>query len=166
MRKVCKDRFLSLLFLHMLTMVSLIVVGIYTFQTDDKLENLESKLNSIASENLPSNEDPIELSVTATMYRPVKSETDSSPNITADGTKINISKAGSYRYIAVSRNLLSRWGGPFNYGDYVIIEGTTQHDGIWQIRDTMNPRFVDRIDFLCDIDAKPFKYDNVMLTGI
>ena len=104
--------------------------------------------------------------VTATMYRPTRYETDSSPNITADGTRINISKAGSYRYIAVSRDMLTRWGGPFDYGDYVVIEGTKDHDGIWQIKDTMNPRFTNRIDFLCDLDAKPFKYDNVMLTGI
>ena len=104
--------------------------------------------------------------VTATMYRPTRYETDSSPNITADGTRINISNAGSYRYIAVSRDMLSRWGGPFDYGDYVVIEGTQEHDGIWQIKDTMNPRFTERIDFLCDLDAKPFKYDNVMLTGI
>ena len=100
------------------------------------------------------------------MYRPTRYETDSSPNITADGTRINISKAGSYRYIAVSRDMLTRWGGPFDYGDYVVIEGTKDHDGIWQIKDTMNPRFTNRIDFLCDLDAKPFKYDNVMLTGI
>ena len=104
--------------------------------------------------------------VTATMYRPTIHETDSSPNITADGTRINISKAGSYRYIAVSRDLLSRWGGPFNYGDYVKIEGTLKHDGIWQIRDTMNPRFSNRVDFLCDLDDKPFKYEDVSLTGI
>ncbi len=106
--------------------------------------------------------------VTATMYRPTVYETDSSPNITADGTKINISKAGSYRYIALSRNLLSRWGGPFNYGDYIVVKGTKggKHDGIWQVRDTMNPRFIDRIDFLCDPDAKPFKYDNVVITKI
>ena len=106
--------------------------------------------------------------VTATMYRPTIYETDSSPNITADGTKINISKAGSYRYIALSRNLLSRWGGPFNYGDYIIVEGTNngEHDGIWQVRDTMNPRFIDRIDFLCDPGTKPFKSDNVVIAKI
>ncbi len=106
--------------------------------------------------------------VTATMYRPTVYETDSSPNITADGTRINISKAGSYRYIALSRNLLSRWGGPFNYGDYIIVEGTKngEHDGIWQVRDTMNPRFIDRIDFLCDPGTKPFKYDNVVIAKI
>ena len=40
---------------------------------------------------------------------------------------------------SLSRDLLSRWGGPFNYGDYVIIEGTGKDDGVYQVRDTMNP---------------------------
>jgi hypothetical protein len=149
----------------MLTFVGLAVVGFYAKSTDAKIAELQNKLVSLEAGQV-SIVKPIELNVTATMYRPTKYETDSSPNITADGTTINISKAGSYRFIAVSRNLLSRWGGPFDYGDYVIIKGTKNHDGIWQIKDTMNPRFVDRIDFLCDVDAKPFKYDNVVLTGI
>ena len=130
-------------------------VGEYQQQVFDLQDELRAVQNNKPTYN-----------VTATMYRPTRYETDSSPNITADGTRINISKAGSYRYIAVSRDMLSRWGGPFEYGDYVIISGTKKHDGIWQIKDTMNPRFTERIDFLCDLDAKPFKYENVMLTGI
>lgn len=130
-------------------------VGSYQQQVFDLQDELRALQNNKPTYN-----------VTATMYRPTRYETDSSPNITADGTRINISKAGSYRYIAVSRDMLKRWGGPFDYGDYVVIEGTKDHDGIWQIKDTMNPRFTNRIDFLCDLDAKPFKYDNVMLTGI
>ena len=130
-------------------------VGSYQQQVFDLQDELRALQNNKPTYN-----------VTATMYRPTRYETDSSPNITADGTRINISKAGSYRYIAVSRDMLKRWGGPFDYGDYVVIEGTKDHDGIWQIKDTMNPRFTNRIDFLCDLAAKPFKYDNVMLTGI
>ena len=127
------------------------------FELEDKLREYETYSPPVTS-----------FEVTATMNRPTVYETDSSPNITADGTKINISKAGSYRYIALSRNLLSRWGGPFNYGDYIIVEGTKngEHDGIWQVRDTMNPRFIDRIDFLCDPGTKPFKYDNVVIAKI
>ena len=45
--------------------------------------------------------------VTVTMYHPTRQQTDSTPNITADGTKINIWKASKYRYVAVSRDLLS-----------------------------------------------------------
>ena len=87
--------------------------------------------------------------VTVTMYNPTRKQCDSTPNITADGTKINPKKASSYRYVALSRDLLSRWGGPFEYGDYIIVEGCDgKYDGLWQIKDTMNPRITNTIDFL------------------
>ena len=44
--------------------------------------------------------------VTITMYEPVPNQTDDTPNITADGTKFDIPVAGSYRAVALSRNLL------------------------------------------------------------
>ena len=59
------------------------------------------------------------LDVTVTMYHPVKQQTDRTPNILADGTKITVHKASEYRYVAVSRNLLKRWGG-FVPGDSKI----------------------------------------------
>ena len=46
------------------------------------------------------------IEVTVTMYHPVRSQTDSTPNILADGTRIRVHKASEYRFIAVSRNLL------------------------------------------------------------
>ena len=104
-----------------------------------------------------------EFEVTVTMYNPTRGQTDSTPNITADGTRINPKRASSYRYIALSRDLLSRWGGPFNYGDYVIIEGTGKQDGIYQVRDTMNPRFTKRVDILKSKGSRKFKYNSVKL---
>ena len=101
--------------------------------------------------------------VTVTMYNPTRGQTDRTPNITADGTRINPRKASSYRYIALSRNLLSRWGGPFGYGDYVIIEGTGNYDGVYQVKDTMNARFVNRVDILRSKGSKHFKYTNISL---
>ena len=78
--------------------------------------------------------------VDVTMYQPIYPQTDNSPDITADGTKIRISKASDYKYVALSRNLLKRWGGPFDYGDFILIKGTTDShkDGVYQIRDTMS----------------------------
>ena len=67
----------------------------------------------------------ISFDVTVTTYNPTRQQCDSTPNITADGTKINPRKATQYRYVALSRDLLSRWGGPFDYGDYVIIFKST-----------------------------------------
>ena len=102
--------------------------------------------------------------VTATMYHPVRSQTDRTPHITADGTRIDTNNAGKYRFVALSRNLLARWGGPFEYGDYIIVEGCNgKYDGIWQVKDTMNDRFRNRIDFLQSKGAKPVKFDNVVI---
>ena len=102
--------------------------------------------------------------VTVTMYHPTRQQTDSTPNITADGTKINIWKASKYRYVAVSRDLLSRWGGPLNYGDWIVIEGAGKNSGVYQVRDTMNPKWVKRVDILKTPGTKQFKYDNITLT--
>jgi predicted SpoU family rRNA methylase len=101
--------------------------------------------------------------VDVTMYRPNVRETDSTPNITADGTQFRISKASDYRYIALSRNLLKRWGGPFNYGDFILIKGTEDghKDGVYNVRDTMNPKYVNYVDILESKNVKPYKYENV-----
>ena len=98
------------------------------------------------------------LDVTVTMYHPVRSQTDSTPNILADGTRIRTQKASEYRFIAVSRNLLKRWGGPLDYGDFVILRNTQSHkDGLYQVRDTMNPRWVNRIDILETPGTPPYR---------
>ena len=86
--------------------------------------------------------------VTVTMYEPVSYQTDSTPNILADGTRIRVHKASEYRFIAVSRNFLKRHGGWLDYGDFVLLKGTNHKDGVYQVRDTMNKRFVNRIDIL------------------
>ena len=101
--------------------------------------------------------------VDVTMYQPTLYQTDDTPNITADGTKIRIKKASDYKYIALSRNLLKRWGGPFDYGDFILIKGTTDShkDGVYQIRDTMNSKWVNVVDILESVHIKPYKYENV-----
>ena len=103
----------------------------------------------------------ISYTVTVTTYNPTRSQTDSTPNITADGTRINPKKASQYRYVALSRDLLQRWGGPFQYGDYIVIEGTDKQDGVYQVRDTMNPRFTNRVDILTTNSR--FKYNNITM---
>ena len=103
--------------------------------------------------------------VDVTMYRPNVRETDSTPNITADGTHIRISKASDYKYVALARNLLKRWGGPFDYGDFILIKGTTNghKDGVYNVRDTMNPKYVNYVDILESNNVKPYKYTDVHL---
>ena len=101
------------------------------------------------------------INVIATIYHASRRQTDSTPNITADGTKFKTWKASSYRYVALSRDLLSRWGGPFNYGDYIVIEGTGDRDGVYQVRDTMNPKWTNRVDILTTNSR--FKYNNITM---
>ena len=99
--------------------------------------------------------------VNVTMYQPVYPQTDNTPDITADGTRIRINKASDYKFVALSRNLLKRWGGPFDYGDFILIKGTKNKDGVYQVRDTMNPKWVNVVDILESINVKPYKYENV-----
>ena len=101
------------------------------------------------------------IEVDVTMYQPVYPQTDKTPDITADGTRIRISKASEYKFVALSRNLLSRWGGPFNYGDFILIRGTKDKDGVYQVRDTMNPKWVNVVDILESKHVSPYKYENV-----
>ena len=74
---------------------------------------------------------------TATVYNAEASQCDSTPDITADGTKAEYGK----RIVAVSRDQLERWGGQVAYGDKLRITGAGKHDGIWYVHDTMNKRY-------------------------
>ena len=103
------------------------------------------------------------MNVTVTMYEPVRYQTDSTPNILADGTRIRVQKASEYRFIAVSRNLLKRHGGGLDYGDFVLLKGTNHKDGVYQVRDTMNKRFVNRIDILESPGVRPYKFDKASI---
>ena len=105
----------------------------------------------------------LEFDVTVTMYNPLVGQTDSTPNQTADGTIIDINRASEYRYVALSRDLIARWGGPFEYGDYVMLKGTEGYDGVYQVRDTMASKFINRVDILLTKGSKHFRFDNVTL---
>ena len=49
-------------------------------------------------------------------------------------------------------------------GDMVHISGTGMLDGIWFVRDRMNPRFRKRIDILVPESIKGGKWEKVILT--
>lgn len=71
-----------------------------------------------------------------TSYRSVPSQTDDSPFYTSIGERVNP------HGVAVSQDLLKRWGGPLNYGDTVYIEEI----GFKKINDVMNPRHKNSVD--------------------
>ena len=118
----------------------------YKDMYSDKIGRLESENSELRDELSHYNKYGIEVDVT--MYQPVYPQTDDTPNITADGTRIRISKASQYKFVALSRNLLKRWGGPFDYGDLILIKGTGRKDGVYHVRDTMNPKWVNVVDIL------------------
>ena len=123
-----------------------------------RLQDRITKLENDCSNIYPNR---ISYTVTVTTYNPTVRQCDSTPNITADGTKIKTWRATEYRYVALSRDLLDRWGGPFDYGDYIVIEGTGKWDGGSQVRDTMNPKWVKRVDILTTNSR--FKYTDVKM---
>src|SRR6185295_18965861 len=74
--------------------------------------------------------------LTVTSYRSVPNQTDSSPYFTSTGERVH--KGGA----AISRDLLKRWGGPVDYGDYVLIEGF----GIYKINYCMGQTKWDKVN--------------------
>ena len=147
---------------------SIIPIFVIAYYTNNMMDDLYNEINVLNNEveTLKDNSycdyyDIQSFDVTVTTYNPTRSQTDSTPNQTADGTIIKPWLATKYRYVALSRDLIARWGGPFEYGDYIIIEGTGKWDGVYQVRDTMNPKWVKRVDILTT-DSK-FKYTDVKM---
>ena len=147
---------------------SIIPMFVIFYYTNNMMDSLYSEISVLNTEvdslknNSYCNYYEIQtFDVTVTTYNPTAQQTDSTPNITADGTKIKPWLATNYRYIALSRDLLARWGGPFNYGDYIVIEGAGDRDGVYQVRDTMNPKWTNRVDILTTNSR--FKYENITM---
>ena len=140
---------------------SIIPMFVVFHYSNNIIDELYNEINTLRNNGYGECFELQEFDVTVTTYNPTRAQTDSTPNQTADGTIIKPWKATQYRYVALSRDLLSRWGGPFNYGDYIIIEGTDGWDGVYQVRDTMNPKWVKRVDILTTNSR--FKYTDVKM---
>jgi 3D (Asp-Asp-Asp) domain-containing protein len=98
-------------------------------------------------------EKPVIRKVIGTYYHADVGQTDARPLETADGHIIDQSKlrSGKLRWIALSRDLIDRYGGHFSYGDRVYVYHPDKRiRGWWILHDTMNKRFKNRIDFLID----------------
>jgi len=97
----------------------------------------------------------VERIVSATYYNPGPEQGYKTGKTTADGSQINEQQlaAGLVRWVALSRDLLKRWGGPFNYGDTIQVKHKDERlCGLWVVRDCMNARFTNKIDFLVPLD--------------
>ena len=152
--------------IHHAVVVNILALFIVASYFDNMLDDTREDLFALQEQINRNSHDTwgtLEFDVTVTMYNPSVGQTDSTPNQTADGTIINPKKASEYRYVALSRDLIARWGGPFNYGDYVMIKGTDGYDGVYQVKDTMSPKFINRVDILRTGGSKWFKFDNAVL---
>lgn len=110
--------------------------------------------------NAKGSDDKVITHCTVTSYNAVKSQTDDTPTITADGTKINHKKVknGTQKIAAISRDLL--WMIPF--GSIIEVEGY----GRYEVRDTMNARYNHCIDILQHSSKPNFKEEHVKITVI
>ena len=155
-------------FLIFLTLFTMFNGYVWDCQFEKYKDIYRKEINKLKYENTQLKEKYAEiklegLDVTVTMYHPTRGQTDSTPNILADGTHIKIHQASEYKYIAVSRNLLKRWGGWLDYGDFLVLTGTDGKDGVYQVKDTMNARFVNRVDILESPGTKPYKFENAKI---
>lgn len=123
-----------------------------------KIENkIENKIDEVVA---------ISADVTATMYNAVVGQCDADPLTTAGMYKINPNKASEHKWVALSRDLLKRWGGQFDYGDTIRIENAGDKSGEYTVVDTMNKRFTNKIDILETTGTPLYKYDNVKIIKI
>lgn len=97
--------------------------------------------------------------VTATTYKATEGETDTTPNITASGFKIDMKNPKRHKIIAVSRDLKRKW----KFGSKVYVKGVGKHDGVYVVRDVMNKRYKKRIDILIGHKDEQMTYKKVKL---
>jgi 3D (Asp-Asp-Asp) domain-containing protein len=100
--------------------------------------------------------------VTLTTYSPSMDETDSTPNITASGFKIDTANPRKHRIIAISRDLKKKW----KFNQKVRIRKAGKYNGVYTVKDLMNKRFKNRVDVLVGKDDKQVKLSNVQITAI
>jgi 3D (Asp-Asp-Asp) domain-containing protein len=102
------------------------------------------------------------ISVTLTTYTTSAKETDSTPNITASGFKIDTINPMKHRIIAVSRDLKKKW----KFGTKVRITGAGKYNGTYYVRDVMNKRYKKRIDILIGKNHKQIKLKDIKIYKI
>lgn len=101
--------------------------------------------------------------VEATVYNAVLEQCDGDPLYTASMFRLNLDDVYSHRIIAMENTFRKSLG--LKFGDVVKVEGAGKWDGVWQIQDSMNPRFAGRkkIDFLVPENIKYGKWNTVKI---
>jgi 3D (Asp-Asp-Asp) domain-containing protein len=139
-------------FIKVMFMITFIVVAFLTFLPMGN--SFEMKIKSEMTEDDILSETIIaRKNVTLTFYNPVKEQCDSTPLVTADGSKINLKQLrnGDLRWCAISRDLLQI----YNYGDEIWIESENpQIRGYWTVKDTMAAKKKNSVDLLLPVGHK------------
>lgn len=139
-------------FIKVIFMITFIVVAFLTFLPMGN--SFEMKVKSEMTEDDILSETIIaRKNVTLTFYNPVKEQCDSTPLVTADGSKINLKQLrnGDLRWCAISRDLLQI----YNYGDEIWIESENpQIRGYWTVKDTMAAKKKNSVDLLLPVGHK------------
>ena len=104
--------------------------------------------------------------VETTVYNAVPEQCDKTPQYTASMFKLNLKDVYSHKIIAMEKTFMKKLG--LKYGDVVMIEGTGKWDGVWQIQDTMNPKYAGRkkIDLLVPNNIKTGKWTKVKIYSL
>jgi len=142
-------------------LMCLLIVGEITMNIVVK-QNIDKRLSALERTVSP----PVTAMVTTTMYNAVENQCDNDPLITAGMYKINPIKASAHKYVALSRNLLKRWNGQFNYGDKIKITGAGNKDGTYIVADSMNKRYKNHVDILETTGVGWYRYKNVTITKL
>lgn len=102
-----------------------------------------------------------EIYVRVTCYQPVKSQCDSDPLVTADGSRIHLGKLkrGEIKWCAVSRDI-SRMFPKGCKKKMIHIEG----HGIYEVKDATSARLTKTVDLLIHPSHKPFYKRNIKIT--
>jgi len=100
--------------------------------------------------------------VTLTTYSPSVGQTDSTPNITASGFKIDTLNPKRHKIIAISRDLKKKW----KFNQKVRIRKAGKYNGDYTVKDVMNKRYKNRIDILVGKDDEQVKLSNVQIITI
>lgn len=117
--------------IFMLTGLIFMILLIFPFK-----ENTGKEVIVIDEETFLSETILAKKSVTVTFYNPTVAQCGKDPLITADGSKIDMTKlqTGKLRWCAVSRDLLQ----VYEYGDEIWIESENPNiRGYWTVKDTM-----------------------------
>ena len=106
----------------------------------------------------------------ATVYHAVVSQCDADPLITADGSYIDtcLLNKGQLQWVALSQDLVydeykaslhkNLFKGRFRFGDTVYVSSTkhSMMNGYYVVRDVMNRRYKQSMDFLMPIKGRRF----------